>query len=126
MLPWRSELKRRAAAHETASRCTVVPREEVIQRHRSKVGIGVPRIPVGKGELRAFGHKMDVIRREKAGGAQRESFEEAQLLEEDRSLAPWPAFGHSPALEISSHRFLMHCLELGKVDARKQAAMGSP
>ena len=119
------KLQRGSISHKNPSRGTVVRREEVGNGHIGEVGIGIPRLSVGKGELCVFRDEMDVVSREKACGAQTVCLEQAQLLEEHGSLAPGPDLGHGPVLEIRCYRVLVPCPEAGEVRARQQAAMRS-
>src|SRR5438270_6980090 len=69
---------------------------------------------------------MDVRGGEKVGRADVKWSKQAQLLEEDRSLAPGAAFGDRPFVEVNCQRRFASCLEGGQVTCVQQAAMGCP
>src|SRR6478609_2826136 len=84
----RTQLGRRFLAEQAPPLFRIVPREQVGERDLDEVRVAVPGLAVGERELRALGNGVHPLCARLAHGAEVESLEQPELLEEDRRLAP--------------------------------------
>ena len=95
-----AQFERGALADQLAPRIVVGGAEQGGHRHVDKIGVAVPRLAVGEGELGAFDDDMDKIRPERVEIVEIEALEQRQLLQQNRPLAPRPALGHGVAVIV--------------------------
>ena len=69
--------------------------EQPGERHVDEVGVAVPGLAVGEGELGALDHRVDVARRRRVDRVQVEAGEQASCC---RKTGPWP---HGPVLQTA-------------------------
>ena len=79
----------------------------VVERDVDEVGVAVPGLAVGEGELRALGHRVHVLGERLPERGEVEALEQAQLLQEDRRLAPRPGLQHRDAVVVDGERRLV-------------------
>ena len=85
--------------------------QQRVQRHAREVRVRIPRLAVRERQLGAFDHRVDVLGGEKSCAAQVTRLEKAQLLQENRSLAPRAALGDRPPFEVGRHgRLMARCI----------------
>src|SRR6202035_3243408 len=89
------------------------------------IGVAVPRLAVGKGELGAFDHGMDKIGPERVEIVEIKALKQRQLLQQNGPLAPWPALGHGVAVIIEGERSFDRDLPARHVVAGQQPAMAA-
>src|SRR5439155_9364139 len=95
-------------------------------RDLDKFGVAVPGFTVGKCELRAFDDNMDKVRTEWIEIVEIEALKQRQLLQEHRTLAPWPALCDRVAAIVEGQRRLDRGLPARQIVAGQQPAMAPP
>ena len=97
--------------------------EERSERDRDEIGVAVIGLAIGEGELRALDERVHEVRAERVHRREIEVLEQRELLEEDRALAPGPAFEHRVAVIVERDRVFDARLPAGEVVGREEAAM---
>ena len=121
----RTQLERGVLGHQLSPRVIVGSAEQGGHRHVDKIRVAVPSLAIGKGELGAFDDDMDKIGAERVEIAETEPLQQCQLLQQNRPLAPRPAFRHGIAVILEGERRLDRRLPARQVVPSQQPAMTS-
>src|SRR5262249_15664994 len=96
-----------------------------LNRHADEIGVTIPSLAVGKGKLGAFDDDMNEIRTERVEIVEVESFEQRQLLEQNRSLAPRTSLGHGVAVIVEGERRFDRGLPARHIGSCQQPAVAA-
>ena len=122
----RAQLEGGFSAHQAAARGVVALAEQYRHRHLAEVGVAVPGLAIGKGELGALDDGVQELRALRPHCREIEAGEEGELLEEDRALAPRAGLGHAIAVIVVAERRLVARLEARQVVRREHALVAAP
>ena len=119
----RPQFQRRFVRNQLAALGVVFFRQQRLDRHLHEIGIAVERFAVGIGELGRFDLQVDEIRAGRIEAVEIEAFEQRQLLQQHRALAPDAGLAHRVAAIVVTERRLDLRLPARHVGAGQHAAM---
>src|SRR5438552_12547189 len=119
----RTKLKARAVADDPPPLVIVDIGEQHLARHRDKRRIAVETVAVGEGELGALDLQVDEIGPGGVKPVKIKAFQQSELLQQHRSLAPEPCLANGEAAIIIGDRRLRVRRPRRDVVTREQAAM---
>ena len=92
-----AQLTRRLLDDEPGALFRVAWAQQVAERNIGEGRVAVPRLAVRERELRALDHDVDELGALAPDRSEVETFEQPELLQEDRALAPRPRLENAPA-----------------------------